>query len=87
MAFRYKLAAGTQVREEDFGLLFYTRQGPQLYFLSSGKLLRCEFFESDMTLTQWLQNHCDDTAASARQTPALKNALTGLKDKGVLLEF
>ena len=87
MAYKYKLAAGTQVREENFGLLFYTQQGPRLYFLSSAKLLQCKFFGSDMTLTQWLQNHAINADASARQASSLKNALTGLRDKGVLLEF
>ena len=42
---RYKLAPGTQVREEDFGLLFYTMRGPRLFFLKCGRLLEPGFFE------------------------------------------
>ncbi|MDY7036296.1 MAG: mycofactocin biosynthesis chaperone MftB, partial [Thermodesulfobacteriota bacterium] len=42
---KYILAPGTQVREEDFGLLFYTMTGPRLYFLSSGTLLADSFFQ------------------------------------------
>ena len=43
--YRVKLAPGSQVREEDFGLLFYTQQGPALYFVSSGDLLGEDFFQ------------------------------------------
>ncbi len=52
---RYILASGTQVRNEDFGLLFYTMKGPRLYFLASGGLLSPSFFEGKMTLDQWIR--------------------------------
>ena len=50
MAAKYKLAPGSQVREEDFGLLFYTQQGPGLHFVSSGDLLGEDFFLGRQTL-------------------------------------
>lgn len=86
MSYRYKLAEGTQVRREDFGLLFYTRSGPRLYFLSSGDLLNSSFFNSDLTLSQWLAKKSDNPEKAARHRPALENALSGLSQKGVILE-
>jgi putative mycofactocin binding protein MftB len=52
---RYILSSGTQVREEDFGLLFYTMSGPRLYFLSSGPLLDTSFFRGEITLDLWIR--------------------------------
>jgi putative mycofactocin binding protein MftB len=87
MSHRYKLDAGTQVREEDFGLLFYTRKGPRLYFLPSGRLLSCEFFQGESTLTQWLESNCENVSVLAGKEHSLRNALTELTDKGVVIEF
>ncbi|MDR3556520.1 MAG: mycofactocin biosynthesis chaperone MftB [Syntrophobacteraceae bacterium] len=85
MEYWYRLAKGTSVREESFGLLFYTRTGPRLYFLPSGKLLRCDFFQSDMTLAQWLQTMPDPV--SSVRARSLSAALGELKNKGVIVEF
>ena len=52
---KYVLASGNQVREEDFGLLFYTMRGPRLYFLSSGQLLGPSFFEGKLSLERWVE--------------------------------
>jgi putative mycofactocin binding protein MftB len=79
---RYKLSSGTQVREEDFGLLFYTMQGPRLYFLTCGCLLEGAFFEGKMTLRQCLK----DRGLSKEQSVSLERSLAQLKEKGVLLE-
>lgn len=49
-AMTYRLAAGTQVREEDFGLFFYTMKRPRLYFLSSGPLPDGIFFRVSLPL-------------------------------------
>lgn len=87
MSQRYKLDVGTQVREEEFGLLFYTRKGPRLYFLPSGRLLSCEFFKGDLTLTQWLGSSHGNTPVSICKERSLRNALTDLTDKGVLIEY
>jgi putative mycofactocin binding protein MftB len=83
---RYKLAPGTQVRREDFGLLFYTQTGPRLYFLPSGDLLDCDFFQGLSTLYQWLIDHTSH-AAVKEKTRSLNKALDQLKDKGVLIGF
>ncbi len=74
------------MREESFGLLFYTRFGPKLYFLPSGNLLRCDFFESDMTLAQWLESVRRFDEISTARARSLADALTELKDKGVIVE-
>lgn len=87
MAEKYKLAEGTQVRLEDFGLLFYTRNGPRLYFLPSGEMLTPDFFSCGASLTQWLGNSGDSTCGNINRIRSLKKALGDLKDKGVLIEF
>ena len=79
---RYKLGPGTQVREEDFGLLFYTMQGPRLYFLTCGCLLESAFFEGKMTLSQCLK----ERRLSADQSSGLECSLDQLREKGVILE-
>ena len=79
---KYRLAAGTQVREEDFGLLFYTMQGPRLYFLSCGSLLESSFFEGQRTLGQCLK----DRPLSECRALSLERSLDRLRDKGVLLD-
>ena len=79
---KYKLAPGTQVREENFGLLFYTMQGPRLYFLSSGPLLESEFFEGNKTLDQYLK----DRGLSEPRALSLERSLDILSEKGAILE-
>ncbi len=83
---RYILAPGTQVREEDFGLLFYTKAGPRLFFLSSGKLLENPFFQGEFTLGQWISQQTRHELASKSRISTLKKALDQLKGKGVILE-
>jgi putative mycofactocin binding protein MftB len=83
---KYKLAPGTQVRAEDFGLLFYQMQGPRLYFLSSGKHLREDFFPGDKTLPALL--HSSDVSPESIKNIAAKieKALSELAGKGVIIE-
>lgn len=82
---RYTLAPGCQVREEDFGLLFYTQQGPGLYFVSSGDLLGEDFFQGRHTLEEWrLQGAVSGPLSEARLSE-LKKTLNSLKEKGVIL--
>ncbi len=83
---RYKLAPGTQVRKEDFGLLFYTMAGPRLYFFPSGKLLEDHFFNGEMTLEQWMNREAGQGIISAHRISSLKTSLNRLKEKGVILE-
>lgn len=87
MKTRYILAPGTQVREEDFGLLFYTMAGPRLFFLSSGKLLENHFFQGEFTLEQWISQQTHHDLAPKTRILALKKALNRLKEKGVILGY
>jgi len=84
---RYKLAHGTQVREEAFGLLFYTMAGPRLFFLSSGDLINCDFFEEGLTLEEWIGQHGGRDAIEETSVSELKKGLHQLSEKGVILEY
>ena len=81
------LSPGAQVREEDFGLLFYTMAGPRLYSLSSGELLGGHFFEGQLTLQQWIERRPGGQPVPRERVLKLKEALNQLKEKGVILEF
>jgi putative mycofactocin binding protein MftB len=83
---RYLLAKNTVVREEDFGLLFYTMAGPRLFFLGSGKLLGTGFFDGNHTLGQWIAQ--EDTAPDLpqEQITKLQEGLASLRASGVLVE-
>jgi putative mycofactocin binding protein MftB len=83
---KYKLAPGTQVREEDFGLLFYTMAGPRLYFMSSGDVIRCGFFRGRLTLEQWIEQHVGHDKKKTTSVSDLKKSLSHLKEKGVIFE-
>ena len=82
----YTLAPGTQVREEDFGLLFYTMTGPRLFFISSGRLLDPAFFQGQLTLEQQVHQSVPDAVGPHSQRAALQTILDRLTDKGVILE-
>ena len=84
--FRCRLAQGTQVREEEFGLLFYTMAGPRLYFLSSGCLLGKDFFNGSLTLSAWLAKHEGRTRTESGKARSLEIQLKRLTEKGVLIE-
>ena len=84
---RYILASGTQVREEDFGLLFYTMAGPRLYFMSSGDFIRCDFFQGRLTLDQWISQHAAQDAMSTKAISELRKSLSQLSEKGVIFEY
>ena len=83
---RYILAPGTQVREEDFGLLFYTMKGPRLYFLSSGRMLDCSFFEGKFSLDEWIALQTENGSGHVEKKEGIRESLSRLKDKGVILE-
>ncbi|NLA75501.1 MAG: mycofactocin biosynthesis chaperone MftB [Deltaproteobacteria bacterium] len=82
---RYKLARGAQVRQEDFGLLFYRMNGPRLYFISSGDLLTPEFFEGVMTLDEWVAQNSQNNAYEGRVLE-LEKILSQLSEKKVIIE-
>jgi putative mycofactocin binding protein MftB len=83
---KYKLTAGTQVREEDFGLLFYTMVGPHLYFLSSKDLLHGDFFQGAVTLDEWIEQHVDQNSVTEARMSELRTTLSRLEEKGVIFE-
>jgi putative mycofactocin binding protein MftB len=83
---RYVLAEGTQVREEDFGLLFYTRSGPRLFFISSGDILDDNFFQGKATLDQWIKLRRTLLSIPDSSTAKLQGALEQLAEKGVIHE-
>ena len=83
---RYRLAPGTQVRDEVFGLLFYTMAGPQLYFVSCGKALEPEFFKGKVSLDQWLSRCKVQDSVSQARLLEIEKSLNQLKEKGVILE-
>lgn len=83
---KYILAPGTQVREEAFGLLFYTMAGPRLYFMSSGNLINSDFFQGALTLDQWIGQRFGQNSVTKAQISELRTSLNRLKEKGVILE-
>ena len=82
---KYSLTPGTQVREEAFGLLFYTMAGPRLYFLSSGAILDSRFFQGELTLEQWIDRRYEGPSVPKSQICRLKETLRQLQEKGVIL--
>ena len=83
---KYQLAPRTQVREEDFGLLFYTMDGPRLYFVNSGELIRTDFFSAGVPLEQWIRQHADQSTVTTKAVSELRKSLDRLAEKGVILE-
>ena len=83
---KYMLSPGTQVREEDFGLLFYTMDGPRLYFMYSGGLLDSDFFNCGDTLEDWMGRNKDKDSVSKAQVLNLVTSLNQLKKKGIIIE-
>ena len=43
----FVLRPTSQVRQEPFGLLFYSSLGPKLLFAETGSVLTCRFFQKD----------------------------------------
>jgi putative mycofactocin binding protein MftB len=82
---RYKLVRGSQVRQEDFGLLFYRMNGPRLYFISSGDLLTPEFFKGVMTLDEWMIHNSRNNAGEEK-IKELEKTLSELSEKKVIIE-
>ncbi len=76
----YVLASEARVRMERVGLLFYHRNGPRLFLLSSGSWITPDFFASGLTLREWLGGR----SVSECILQALEKALSDLRVKGVL---
>jgi putative mycofactocin binding protein MftB len=83
---RYTLTPGSQVREEHFGLLFYTMDGPRLYFLSCGRLLDSDFFNGELTLETEIHRNTGGDSAPKTLIRSLKDSLNQLQEKGVIIE-
>ncbi len=86
MGYSYILAPGTQVREEEFGLLFYSMPGPRLHFTALGNMLDSRFFVGQKTLEQWLAEKDPQGTISQEQRLSLAHVLKQLTDKGVIIE-
>lgn len=86
MGYTYVLASGTQMREEDFGLLFYSIPGPRLYFVPLGNMLDSRFFVGQKTLEQWLAERDPSRTISPEQRSSRVRILEQLRDKGVIIE-
>lgn len=84
MRLKYVLNAGTQVRRESFGLLFYTMAGPRLYFLPSKDILEEDFFQGTHTLERWVSHQKLDSKVNPKTLSNLEKALNQLRDKGVI---
>ena len=82
---KYKLARGSQVREEDFGLLFYRMDGPRLFFISSGELISQDFFEGKITLEEWIDKN-NKNCIGEEKVSELNKMLCQLSEKGVIVE-
>ena len=82
----YTLAKGTQVREEDFGLLFYQMNGPRLHFVASGNFLTEDFFQGKMTLEAWMGAREGLPEDNSQAVKAFAEALQQLTQKGVIVE-
>ena len=83
---RYRLAAGSQVRDEDFGLLFYQMIGPRLHFVACGRLLTEDFFQGTMTLAAWFDSIAGDREQKRPASEAIARTLKQLTLKGVIVE-
>lgn len=82
----YTLGSGTQVRREDFGLLFYQMNGPRLYFVATGPLLSEDFFLGKMTVEEWIDTMKAAPDKKMQATRTIARALKTLADKGVVIE-
>ena len=84
----YRLQKGVRVRKENFGLLFYSRNGPKLTFVHTGPWIRPDFFSGHLTLGEWLKSKrlCDSGEKPPDLEPKISRALSRLADKGLIVE-
>ncbi len=80
----HTLAPGVQVRAETKGLLFYSMNGPRLFFLGSDDLLGPDYFQSGLSLDTWLNGRLKGPHPEHVYL-SLLTALDKLVHKGVLL--
>jgi putative mycofactocin binding protein MftB len=53
-----RLCHGVQVRSEKFGLLFYSYQGPRLYFVPTKEFLRDDYFDGSQSARGMIDSIC-----------------------------
>ncbi len=81
----YRLAAGVQVRNEVFGLLFYDYRGPRLYFVPSRDLMTDTFFEGRQSVGDLLDQLSDEMPwPRGRLEQQLGQVLSTLEGKGLI---
>lgn len=83
---KYTLNSGTQVRSEDFGLLFYTMIGPRLYFLPVKQWIRPSFFQGQYSLRQWMTKESINQKIASCHIERIQACLEELSEKGVIRE-
>ena len=81
----YALAAGVQVRNEVFGLLFYDYRGPRLYFVPTQDLIPGSFFEGKQPVAALLNRLCRKTPWSRERIhDHVADVLAKLEGKGLV---
>lgn len=76
----WQLRATCQVRQENFGLLFYDSRGPKLLFAETGRLLPADFFAADSRQAAHL------ATLGGRERDRVNSFLKQLGQKGFLHE-
>ncbi len=83
----YRLWDGVQVREEQFGLLFYDYRGPTLHFLPSKDLLASEFFQGQRTAGELVESIRSRKGLPEAMIRQLVTEILGmLQEKGLIYE-
>ena len=87
MQSKYRLSVGVQVRDENFGLLFYNYRGPRLYFVPSKDIIDAEFFNGRQSVSSLI-----DSITTRRGWPwtetekRIRMILSKLAEKGLIYE-
>nr|WP_320015862.1 mycofactocin biosynthesis chaperone MftB [uncultured Desulfobacter sp.] len=76
----FVLRPTSQVREEQFGLLFYSSLGPKLLFAETGAVLTRDFFRTDRVQREVL------ASLSAAEKKIILTFLRQLVEKGFVYE-
>jgi putative mycofactocin binding protein MftB len=84
----YRLQKGVRVRKENFGLLFYSRNGPKLTFVHTGPWMHPDFFSGHFTVKEWLKSKrlCDSGEKPSGLESKISRALSRLADRGLIVE-
>ena len=81
----YRTADGVQVRQENFGLLFYNYRGPRLYFVPSKDLIDADFFNGRQSVSGLIASICARKGwASAAVGERITQILAKLEERGLI---